>query len=258
MTDRRRSPGPQDRPDEEDNPFAPPPEGTPDRPWRPRHPDGGEGNGDGGDRGGDQDGGHGPRWGSQWSDRQPERQKGRWGDPAGGQERRPGGLGGGPRGWDPTDPAQRHARYAMLSGMWGVCSGVLLGWQWLALLLGALGLYWGISGLRGGPKDSPEAREKKVRALQGQGEPSPPPPPPGATPAPLPPPRGGGKPQVTASVTGIVLSALALAIVAASYTLQLVYKDYFDCVDDALTRPSRESCERLLPRELRPIFGEQN
>ncbi|WP_052848675.1 hypothetical protein [Streptomyces avicenniae] len=259
MTDRRRAPEPKDRPDGEDNPFAPPPEGTPDRPWQPRLPEGGAGNGDdrpGDDRG--KQGGGGPRWGSQWSSKQPEREKGRWGDPAGGPERRPGGLGGGPRGWDPTDPAQRHARYAMLAGMWGVCSGVLLGWLWLALLLGALGLYWGVSSLRGGPKDGPDARDKKVDALQGRGEsaPPPPPPPPGAVPAPLPPPRD--KPLRTPAIAGIVLSGLALVIVVASYTLQLVYKDYFDCVDDALTQPSRQSCEHLLPRELRPILGEQN
>jgi hypothetical protein len=49
--------------------------------------------------------------------------------------------------WDPTDPAQRRARYALLSGMWAFFF-VLFGWSYVALLLGALALYWGISALR--------------------------------------------------------------------------------------------------------------
>ncbi|WP_129841918.1 hypothetical protein [Streptomyces sp. RFCAC02] len=243
MTDRRRSPGPKDEPAEE-NPFAPPPEGTPDRPWQPRRPEG-----DDGRDGGDGDGGRDDqrqRWGRQWSDRQPGRGSGRWGDPAGGGGGQ-GGPPGGPRGWDPSDPGQRHARYALLGGMWGVCAGALLGWEWLGLLLGALALYWGISGLRGGPKGGASKREKKVDALQGR------------APAPAQPAAAGrdaDRPRTTAAVTGIVLAALSLVIVAASYTFQLVYKDYFDCVDDALTAPSRESCENLLPDRLQPLFGE--
>ncbi|RKN46859.1 hypothetical protein [Streptomyces hoynatensis] len=252
MTNRRPAHGQQPRQErqgDEDNPFAPPPEGQPDQPWRPRHPQGAEGNG--GERGeGEQQ--EAPHWGGQWSARQPQRQGGRWGEPPNGPERQ-GGFGG-PR-WDPSDPAQRHARYAMLAGMWGVCGGVLLGWEWLALLLGALALYWGVSALRGGPKDGKEARERRVRELQGQ-----------APPVAVPPGEGAAarvaarkdRPQLTAAISGLVLAGLSLAIVAASYTLQLVYKDYFDCVDQALTKPSRESCEVLLPSELRPFLGEQN
>ncbi|WP_059012996.1 hypothetical protein [Streptomyces specialis] len=59
-------------------------------------------------------------------------------------------------------------------------------------------------------------------------------------------------------VSGIVLAVAALVIVATTYTVQFVYKDYFDCVDDALTAPSREACETLLPEELRRILGEQD
>ncbi|CAM5640736.1 hypothetical protein SVIOM342S_08511 [Streptomyces violaceorubidus] len=36
----RRGGGGQDGSTDQDNPFAPPPEGTPDRPWQPRHPSG--------------------------------------------------------------------------------------------------------------------------------------------------------------------------------------------------------------------------
>ncbi|WP_059012999.1 hypothetical protein [Streptomyces specialis] len=162
MTDRRRAPGQQDRPGEEDNPFAPPPEGEPDRPWRPRHPEGS-----------DQDDQR-QRWGSQWSRRQPKRDGGAFGEPksdpgAGGPGTGPeqGGKPG-PRGrWDPADPAQRHARYAVLAGMWGVFGG-LLGWEWLGLLLGTLALYWGVSALRGGPKPDAEPRNRRLEALEGK------------------------------------------------------------------------------------------
>ncbi len=265
MTDRRRGPGQQDRPREEDNPFAPPPEGQPDRPWRPRHsgrddPDGApEGQGTGEPP---QQDDQPPRWGTQWSRRQPRRQSGGFGDPPPGPEGRDGngkgGLGGGRR-WDPSDPGQRHARYAVLSGMWGVFAG-LLGWEWLALLLGALALYWGISALRGGPKESDGGpgsarRNRLVAQLEGRATED-------ETPARQPGGAGAGqprpeRPQLAAAVAGTVLAAAALLIVATTYTVQLVYKDYFDCVDDALTRPSAEACEQLLPNQLRPFLTEQ-
>src|SRR5688500_215906 len=69
--------GPQDR--QEDNPFAAPPEGTPDRAWQRRHASGGEG------------GGRAP-WGRNWSDRQPGRSPGGFGE----RPRSPEGQGGGP------------------------------------------------------------------------------------------------------------------------------------------------------------------
>ncbi|MYV93762.1 hypothetical protein GT350_26580, partial [Streptomyces sp. SID1034] len=53
--------------------------------------------------------------------------------------------------WDPTDPAQRRARYALLSGMWAFFFA-LFDMPEVALLLGALGLYWAISSLRAKPK----------------------------------------------------------------------------------------------------------
>jgi hypothetical protein len=55
-----------------------------------------------------------------------------------------------------------------------------------------------------------------------------------------------------------VTGCLALAIVAATFTLQIVYRDYFTCVDDALTQSSRQSCEDLLPKDLRPLLSTQD
>ncbi|BBC36039.1 hypothetical protein SGFS_073330 [Streptomyces graminofaciens] len=207
----------------DENPFAPPPEGAPDQPWRPR----GQGQ-DSGD-------GDGSPWGSQWSDRQPGRAPGghfgeRPGGPGG-----PGGPAGGPEGgpgsglrWDPTDPAQRRARYALLSGMWAFFF-VLFGWPYVALLLGALALHWGISALRAKP-------------------PTPDP----TAPAPAPGPR---RPQKTAAISGLVTASLALVMVAATFSLQFVYRDYYTCVNDSLTTASKKSCEQLIPKELRDVLS---
>ncbi|WP_030871267.1 membrane protein [Streptomyces sp. NRRL S-37] len=200
---------------QDDNPFAPPPEGTPDRPWQPRHPSGGEG----GDR---------SPWGRNWSDRQPGRSPGGFGE----RPRGPEGQGGGPQGpgtrWDPTDPAQRRARLALLSGMWAFFFG-LFGWPYVALLLGAFALYWGISALRAKPRaQDPDAPASEPK----------------------------GRPQTTAAVSGLVTGSLALALVAASFTAQLVYSDYYTCTEDALTHEARQSCGDLLPEQLRDLLGD--
>ncbi|MFF7977962.1 hypothetical protein ACFZDK_02355 [Streptomyces sp. NPDC007901] len=208
---------PSDRPkgdQQDDNPFAPPPEGAPDSPWRPRRPSG------------DGDQGSSP-WGSQWSDRQPGREGGGFGQrPDGG----PGGGGqGGPGGpgmrWDPTDPAQRRARYALLCGMWAFFFA-LFSWPYVALLLGVLAVYWGVSALRMKPRSPEEATT--------------------------------GRPQTTAAISGLVTASLALALVAATFTAQLVYRDYYTCVTDALTNEAKQSCDHLLPQELRTILGTAN
>ncbi|MER5225014.1 hypothetical protein [Streptomyces flaveus] len=222
-------------PPADDNPFAPPPEDAPDRPWQPRRPADGQGSDEG--QGGN--GGRSP-WGSQWSDRQPgPAQGGGFGDRPG-SSGGPGGQGGpegsggpdaGPR-WDPTDPSQRRARYALLSGMWAFFFS-LFSWPYVALLLGALALYWGISALRTKPRTP---------------DPDTPPPPPGS----------GARPQTTAAISGLVTASLALAMVAAGFTAQLVYRDYYTCVNDSLTNTARESCDKLLPEELRGLLGSQS
>ncbi len=216
----------------DDNPFAPPPEGTPDRPWQPRRPAGGQDGGPG------QDDGSSP-WGSQWSDRQPGRaQGGRFGDkPGSGSPGGPGGGQGGPQGsggpgsgtrWDPADPAQRRARYALLGGMWAFFFA-LFSWSYVALLLGALALYWAISALRDKPR-------------------------PAAPDAPAPPTQGA-RPQTTAAISGLVTASLALTMVAMTFTAQLVYRDYYTCVNDSLTNTAKKSCDDLLPDELQGLLG---
>jgi hypothetical protein len=131
--------------------------------------------------------------------------------------------------WDPRDPVQRRARYALLSGMWAVFF-VLFGWPYVALLLGALALYWGVSALRAKPRAT---------------DPS--------TPA-----AATGRPQTTAAVGGLVTAALALVLVASTFTVQFVYRDYYTCVGDALTHEAKQSCQKLLPQELRGVLGSGN
>jgi hypothetical protein len=212
----------------DDNPFAPPPEGSPDRPWQPRHPAPGQG------QDGSQDGGHSP-WG-RWSDRQPgPASGGRFGERPGntggqGGPEGPGGQGGPGAGlrWDPTDPAQRRARYALLAGMWAFFFA-LFSWPYVALLLGALALYWGASALRAKPRNP----DPNTRA---------------SAPA---------RPQTSAAISGLVTASLAIAMVAATFTAQLVYRDYYTCLNDALTTSARHSCTDLLPKDLRGVLGTQ-
>ncbi|WP_241968372.1 hypothetical protein [Streptomyces sp. ICBB 8177] len=265
-----------------DNPFAAPPKDAPARPWQPRQPDRGDGGGSEGDEGGEHSGdrGDGPR-GDRWSSHQPE--PGRGSGPSGPFGGGPFGGGGpgpaqqgpgrparqqqGPR-FDVTDPVQRRARYALLGGMWGLFFA-LFGLPQLALLLGALALYWGISALRGKAKPpaatgqagkegqtakagqaDQAARERALSAGQspapaGQGRSAP-----QAGPGPY-------RPQFTGAVCGIVAAAVTLAIVAATFSFQLAYRNYYTCVNDALTTPARQSCSHLLPKPLRTVFGNQ-
>ncbi|GFH36074.1 hypothetical protein [Streptomyces pacificus] len=250
----RQSAGPTKSPKDESNPFAPPPEGSPDQPWQPRHGAGddsspgrdGRGAGDGGER----EEGRGPTSrGGRWSSRQPGRSPGGFGG-RGGNEGGSGGSGGsGQKGpdkgpgqgtglrWDPTDPLQRRARYALLGGMWAFFFA-LFDFPEIALLLGALAIYWGGSSLRG----------KSRRPEQGTSAPK-------AAPAPGAPGQPAGRPQVTAAVSGLVMAVIALTIVAMTFTVQLVYRDFYTCVSDSLTNAGQVSCNNLLPEPLRGVIG---
>ncbi|MFE4260170.1 hypothetical protein [Streptomyces sp. NPDC056883] len=210
-----------DRPTD-DNPFAAPPEGRPDQLWEPRA---------GGDGGDPQNPGSGPG-----------------ADP-----------GSGPARWDPTDPIQRRARYALLAGMWGFFFGVF-GIPSMGLLLGALALYWGISALRGVPaKPSGEGAESTsgrpgasaADVGTGTGRAAAPAADTGAAPDTA---RGGlaalgaaARPQRTAAASGLVTASLAILLALSSYAVQLTYKDFYVCKQDALTKPAELQCNDLLP-----------
>ncbi|MGW0362098.1 hypothetical protein [Streptomyces sp. NPDC002990] len=205
----------------DDNPFAAPPEGRPDQPWQPR----GGGDGEGRDNGS----GNAPR------------------DPA---------APGGPARWDPTDPIQRRARYALLAGMWGFFFGIF-GIPSMGLMLGALAVYWGISALRAKPVAAASAGSAGDRSAWSSrpattpagGAAAP------AGPGSAPDARAGGlaalgaaaRPQRTAAVSGLVTASLAILLAMSSYALQLVYKDFYVCREDALTKTAELQCNNRLP-----------
>ncbi|MEJ8650082.1 hypothetical protein WKI65_18775 [Streptomyces sp. MS1.AVA.3] len=249
-----------DSPDSDrDNPFAPPPPDAPDQEWRPRHRAHTPGQGNNGEEEPPQDE-QTPSWGSQWSPRQPGRQSGGFGSRPGGrngqQNGGPGGSGnpGGLR-WDPTDPSQRRARYALLAGLWSFFC-VLFSLPEVALLLGVLAIYWGISSLRAKPNPAKASAAATTAAMEGRPAPTTQPAPESQPGAPASP-GTGTRPQVTSAIAGLVIASLALMMVAATFTVQIVYRDYFTCVNDALTQSSGKSCEKLLPKELRPLLGTQ-
>ncbi|MFB7587885.1 hypothetical protein [Streptomyces sp. NPDC056169] len=255
----------------DNNPFAPPPEGRPDQPWQPRRPEGSgdDASGSSGspDGSGSEPGGPtGPSGSSgasdgRWSPRQPGRSSDGFG---GGPERRGGPEGGPGQGgpgrekglrWDPTDPAQRRARYAILAGMWAFFFAIFEIPE-LALLLGALGLYWAISSLRTKPKAA-------VSAVDGVTSPTSPASP-AADASAVPPVAPGSAPvpaaapvrsMRTAAISGLVAASVALMIVAVGFTMQLVYRDFYECRDDALTHAGQLACNDLLPKPLRAGFG---
>ncbi|MEU2065606.1 hypothetical protein [Streptomyces anulatus] len=257
---------------QEDNPFAAPPADRPDQPWQPRRPTGSEGSdGDGGSDGNNSSGDR-PSWGSQWSSKQPGRGNGGFGGRSGGNGSGPGGKGGterpGGMRWDPTDPAQRRARYAVLGGMWAFFFA-LFDLSELALLLGALSTYWAISALRT-PLKSASATDRPAGdgtgaagATTGTGTgataadvsgAAPAAPTPAAT-TPGAPQNVSSRQQTTAAVSGLVTALLALLIVATTFTVQLVYRDYYTCVNDALTKTGQLACNDQLPKPLEPFFG---
>ncbi|MCX5392682.1 hypothetical protein [Streptomyces sp. NBC_00094] len=250
----------------DNNPFAPPPEGRPDQPWQPRRPEGGDDDASdspaspdaSGSEPNGSSGSSGPADG-RWSPRQPGRSTdgfGRGADRRGGPDGGPGpggpGRGQGMR-WDPTDPAQRRARYAILAGMWAFFFAIF-DIPELALLLGALALYWGISSLRTKPKQegevSPTSQPERSGAepsdtgASGAGAAS------GSAPATAP-----VRSMRTAAISGVVAATVSLMIVAVGFTMQLVYRDFYECRDDALTHAGQLACNDLLPKPLRAGFG---
>ncbi|CAM5447933.1 hypothetical protein [Streptomyces badius] len=245
----------------QDNPFAAPPADRPDQPWQPRHPSGPQGQGsdeqDGNGSGSGSDGDR-PAWGSRWSDRQPGRGSGGFGGrPGGNGSGGPGGKGGNDRGpgglrWDPTDPAQRRARYAALGGMWAFFFA-LFDFPEIALLLGALATYWAISALRT-PLKNASATDRTATDGGSAGTSVDPAAPAGPA-SPASPSSVSSRQQTTTAVGGLVTALLALLIVGTSFTVQLVYRDYYTCVNDALTKSASVACNDKLPKPLEPFFG---
>ncbi|GAA0305132.1 hypothetical protein GCM10010302_49720 [Streptomyces polychromogenes] len=164
-----------------------------------------------------------------WQPRQQPQRPRDGGGPSGPSGPNPGQEPGGPARWDPMDPVQRRARYAMLAGMWGFFFGIF-GIPSVGLLLGALAMYWGISALRGRaatPADPEKGTPARPGGLSALGP--------------------AARPQRAAAISGMVSATLALLLAGTSYGLQLAYKDFYVCRDDALTQTAELQCNTLLP-----------
>lgn len=248
----------------EDNPFAPPPEGRPDQPWRPRHQTGHDGSSgdDGSGVEGEQGRGRpGAGWGSRWSNSQPGRQGGGFGGPGqnGPGDRGEGPGPGGPRlRWDPTDPLQRNARYALHAGIWALFFA-LINVPEVAVLLGLPAVYWGVHALRGGRKTDAGSRAgARPEDVAGSDRV-----PAAATPTATPrtqvtvAPEQAARTRTAAAVSGLVAAGVALLVVIATFTVQQVYDDYFTCRNDALTTASRQQCAQLLPKDVRSFLTDR-
>ncbi len=48
-------------------------------------------------------------------------------------------------------------------------------------------------------------------------------------------------------MSGLVTASLAILLAMSSYALQLAYKDFYVCRDDALTKSAELQCNTLLP-----------
>jgi hypothetical protein len=256
------------------DPFAPPSKDAPDRPWQPRrpqHPQDPQHPGHPGHAGHPQ---HDERG---WATETPPEEQGEQGEDAPQDGRPPRPVVPPPRPWspgyqgqqpprlpyspapqgprfDPSDPVQRRARYALLSGMWGIFF-LILGVPYITLLLASLALYWAISSLRGTAKTPTSALD----GTAGAATPVPgPPPAPTAPPVPGPPPATPGygmpayhagyvppyqtRPQVPAAMGGLIAAIVGLAMVAAVFGVQLYYKSFYDCQNNALTKAAYASC----------------
>ncbi|MFI8457490.1 hypothetical protein [Kitasatospora sp. NPDC085464] len=202
---------------DERNPFAPPPADAPDQPWQPRSPwTGGDGSGG--------QGGERPQLPPPWGSGQGEGEPGR---------RPPAPQ---PPRLDPTNPAHRRARNAALAGPFAlVC--LFTGFHWIALLVGVLGIVWGVAALRS-PRPAPGA----AGAPAG----------PAATASPVGPvgpARGGSAPNplVPAALAGILTGAMTVVVATSVVGLNYHYRAYVTCVRDSLTSVGAQNCDRYAP-----------
>lgn len=208
----------------ERNPFAPPPADAPDQPWRPRSPqqppaDGSPDGSSDGPSGGSPEGDDRPQvppphpWSSGY--------QGGWLGPS--QPAAP--------KFDPNDPVHRRSRYALSAGMGGLFC-VVLGIPYVALLLGALAAYWGVSALRS-PRPKASAEHSAAR--------------PGPQPV---------RPQTPAAIGGLVTGGVTVLFVLATLGVTLYYQDYVTCVSSALTTQARDSCDNLAPEFVVNLYNQ--
>lgn len=223
----------------ERNPFAPPPADAPDQPWQPRAPqrpagsrpeapDAPDAPGSSGSSGSDERPQVPPP--HPWS---PGYQGGWHPQPAPQQPK-----------YDPSDPTQRRARNALISGMAAlVCA--LAGILYVALFVGALAVFWGITALRTDTRTA--AGNTAAQRSAANAEPT------AATLA-----GPTANPQTPAALGGLLTGGVAVVFVSCAIGLSLYYQDYVTCVNDALTSTAEQNCSTLAPKWYVDITSQNN
>ncbi|BAJ28872.1 MULTISPECIES: hypothetical protein [Kitasatospora] len=113
---------------------------------------------------------------------------------------------------DPADPSHRAARNALYSGFAALITA-LFTLYWLAFPLALLAVWYAVTVLRtpAEPVTDP------------------------FTPRPV-------RPQVPAALGALITGGLALVISVSAFTVQIAYRDYLSCLDNAVTQEGSHSC----------------
>lgn len=226
---------------EERDPYAPPPEGAPDRPPSAPWNLPGAGSNSGAGRSGT--GGSGP-------DNSGGSGGGPWGDPDSHRDHR-----GRDRDDDrpPADPRRRNARFALWLGVWGLFFGIFL-WEEAGIVMGFAAAVLGFRALRGtsapvvgprieqGPGGTARTpgrarrfpRPARVRTAPGARTP-------------------GTAPRPQGALVGLVTGVLAVVWVLGVWSFRWSQQDYYDCMDAALTKQAQQQCKSELPEFARDL-----
>jgi hypothetical protein len=218
---------------DERDPYAPPPEGAPDRPpaapWNAPQSGGG---------------------GQQQGPERPQQERSPWGQP-----RRPRDEGEGERTpGTPKTPAEKRkrlARIALWAGAWALFLALFLPSEMsyvFAFVLGVAAVAMSVKVLRKQPH--PATPGPRVEAGPGSTVHTP-----GHA-------RAGeqhagtvvsGSTRPSAALVGLVTGALSLVWVLGIWSFQWANQDYYDCRDQALTKTAQERCLSELPKQFHDL-----
>ncbi|MDI2126779.1 hypothetical protein [Yinghuangia seranimata] len=225
---------------DERDPYAPPPEGAPDRP--PAAPWNLPGSGGSGS-----DGQGGGPWGDPRSgrDQRPDRDRDRDRD----RERRDDER-------TPVDPRKRNARIAVWLGVWGLVIAVTVREE-IGLVMGIAATVLGVRSLRGtsparvGPRieQGPGGTARTPGRARRLARPARVETPPTAS-------VQGTIARPQGALAGLVAGALTVVFVLGVWGFRTWQSDYYDCMDAALTNTAEKQCKQELPSMFRSLVDE--
>jgi hypothetical protein len=223
---------------DERDPYAPPPEGAPDRPpaapWNLPGAGGSGGSDDSGSGGSGSGGSGGGGWGDPRSGDRRDRDRERR------DEDRP-----------PADPRRRNARIALWLGVWGLFFGFFL-WEEAGIVMGVAAFVLGVRSLRGtsAPRVGPRVEQGPGGTARTPGRarrlarPARVNTAPGAS-------TQGTVPRPPGALVGLVTGALAVVWVLGVWSFRWSQQDYYDCMDAGLTKQAQDECKHELPSFMR-------